>query len=90
MRSAAEKRKMLELFDAFVYVKDFISLIIFTVPRLIGVAKFFRDIATWSVQVEGGEGNLHEEGSGVYQNWDIEGNRYSGDVLLHKESENAG
>jgi len=29
MRSAAEKRKMLELFDAFVYVKDFISLIIF-------------------------------------------------------------
>ena len=52
IRSAAEKRKMLELFDAFVYVKDFISLIIFTVPRLIGVAKFFRDIATWRVQVK--------------------------------------
>ena len=52
MRSAKEKRKMLELFDAFVYVKDFISLIIFTVPRLIGVAKFFRDIATWRVQVK--------------------------------------
>jgi len=52
IRSTAEKRKMLELFDAFVYVKDFISLVIFTVPRLIGVAKFFRDIATWRVQVK--------------------------------------
>jgi len=52
MRSASEKRKMLELFDAFVYVKDFISLIIFTVPRLIGIAKFFRDIASWRVQVK--------------------------------------
>jgi len=52
MRSSAEKRRMLELFDAFVYVKDFISLVIFTVPRLIGVAKFFRDIATWRVQVK--------------------------------------
>ena len=52
MRRAAEKRKMLELFDAFVYVKDFISLIIFTVPRLVGLAKFFRDIASWRVQVK--------------------------------------
>lgn len=52
MRSAAEKRKMLDLFDAFTYVKDFISLLIFTVPRLVGVAKFFRDIADWRVQVK--------------------------------------
>jgi GTPase SAR1 family protein len=52
MRRVAEKRKMLELFDAFVYVKDFISLIIFTVPRLVGLAKFFRDIASWRVQVK--------------------------------------
>ena len=52
MRRATEKRKMLELFDAFVYVKDFISLIIFTVPRLVGLAKFFRDIASWRVQVK--------------------------------------
>ena len=52
MKRAAEKRKMLELFDAFVYVKDFISLIIFTVPRLVGLAKFFRDIASWRVQVK--------------------------------------
>ncbi|MCI4407536.1 MAG: hypothetical protein JHC26_00455 [Thermofilum sp.] len=52
MRSAKEKRKMLDLFDAFVYVKDFISLIIFTVPRLVGLAKFFRDIASWRVQVK--------------------------------------
>jgi GTPase SAR1 family protein len=52
MRRAAEKRKMLELFDAFVYVKDFISLIIFTVPRLVGLAKFFRDMASWRVQVK--------------------------------------
>ncbi len=52
MRRAAEKRKMLELFDAFVYVKDFISLIIFTVPRLVGLAKFFRDIASWRVQIK--------------------------------------
>ncbi len=52
MRRATEKRKMLELFDAFVYVKDFISLIIFTVPRLVGLPKFFRDIASWMVQVK--------------------------------------
>lgn len=52
MRRGAEKRKMLELFDAFVYVKDFISLIIFTVPRLVALPKFFRDIASWMVQVK--------------------------------------
>ena len=52
LRSAKEKRALLDLFDAFVYVKDFIALVIFTVPRLVGVAKFFRDLANWRVQVK--------------------------------------
>jgi hypothetical protein len=52
MRRGEEKLKNLELFDAFVFVKDFISLAIFTVPRLVSLPKYFRDIATWFVQVK--------------------------------------
>jgi len=52
MRRGEEKLKNLELFDAFVFVKDFISLAIFTAPRLVALPKSFRDIATWLVQVK--------------------------------------
>jgi len=72
MRRGEEKLKNLELFDAFVFVKDFISLAIFTAPRLVSLPKSFRDIATWLVQVK-------KEGKVIFMRKDV-GQSKSGTV----------
>ena len=52
LKGKKEKQRIANIIDAFTYIKDYVGVVIYTVPRLVGLAKFIRDIAEWKVKVK--------------------------------------